>query len=81
MMSLPVLLPGPMFLLGGLCPWSHVPSRSGVSVQEGSLSRGVSEGRPPPESEKRAVSILLECFLFTCYKIIHCNKDDKCNSI
>ena len=25
-MSLSVLLPGPMFLLGGLCPWSHVPS-------------------------------------------------------
>ena len=34
MMSLPVWLPGPMFLLGGLCPWSHVPLM-GVSVQEG----------------------------------------------
>ena len=47
MMSFPVWLPGPMFLLGGLCPWSHVPSRVGVSVQGilcpgGSLSRGVS---------------------------------------
>ena len=31
MMSLPVWVPGPMFLLGGLCPWSHVPSR--VQVQ------------------------------------------------
>ena len=26
MMSLPVWLPGPMFLFGGLCPWSHVSS-------------------------------------------------------
>ena len=42
MMSLPVLLPGPMFLLGGLCPWSHVPSM-GVSVW-GSLSRGLCLG-------------------------------------
>ena len=31
MMSLPVWLPCPMFLPGGLCLWSHVPSR-GVSV-------------------------------------------------
>ena len=48
MMSLPVSLLGPMFLLGwgGLCLWSHVPSG-------GSLSRGVSVRetpgqRPPP---------------------------------
>ena len=34
MMSLPDWLPGLMFLLGGLCPWFHVPSG-------GSLSRGV----------------------------------------
>ena len=35
MMSLPVWLPGSMFLLGGLCAWSHVPS-------QGSLSKGLS---------------------------------------
>ena len=36
MMSLPVWLPGPMFLLGGaLCLWSHV-------LSAGSLSRGIS---------------------------------------
>ena len=37
MMSLTVWLPGPMFLLGGLYPWSHVPGGGlcpgGVSVQ------------------------------------------------
>ena len=67
MMLLPVWLPGPMFLLGGLYPWSHVPSRvvsvMGVTFQRGgSLFGGVSVGRPP-ESEKRAVHILLEYFL------------------
>ena len=36
-LSLPSLPPGPMFLLGGLCPWAHVPS-------EGSLSRGYLSG-------------------------------------
>ena len=68
MMSLPVWLPGPMLLLGGICAWSHVPSR-GVSVQRvvsvqgglcpgGSLSRGVSvQGvslteTPPPRTLK-----------------------------
>ena len=25
MISIPVWLPGPMFLLGDLCPWPHVP--------------------------------------------------------
>ena len=48
MMSLPVWLPGPMFLLGGLCPWSHVPSLGvsvqGASVQGGSLSGGFFPG-------------------------------------
>ena len=53
MVSLPVWLSGPMFLLGGLCLWSHVPSSvqgslcmgdlcPGGSVQGRSLSRGVS---------------------------------------
>ena len=53
MMLLPVWLPGPMFLLGGLYPWSHVPSRV-VSVMGGhfpeggfSVRGGVSVGRPP----------------------------------
>ena len=44
MMSLPVWLTGLMFLLGGLCLWSHVLSVGlcqGVSVW-GSLYRGVS---------------------------------------
>ena len=31
------LLPGPMFLLWGLCLWSHVPSGGGGSVQEVSV--------------------------------------------
>ena len=38
MMSLPVWLLGPMFLLGGLCLWSHAPL--------GGL-RGLSEGLCP----------------------------------
>ena len=48
MISLPVVLPGPMFLPGGLCPLSHVPSGvGGVSVLApmflpgGSLSGGM----------------------------------------
>ena len=45
-MSLPVWLPGPMFLPGGLCPCSHVPSR-------GSLPRGLC----PEESLPRGVSV------------------------
>ena len=46
-----VSVPGPMFLLGGLCPWCHVHSGGvyiqGISVQEGLCSGGVSVGRPP----------------------------------
>ena len=56
MMSLLVWLPGPMFLPGGLYPWSHVPSGEwslsgggslsiGVSVRRGSLLGGVSVRR------------------------------------
>ena len=37
MMSLRVWLPGPMFLVGGLYLWSHVPSKG--SLSGGSLSR------------------------------------------
>ena len=58
MMSLPVWLSNPMFLLGGL--WSHVPSR-GVSVS------GLPD-RPPPDrtplySKERAVRIHWNAFL------------------
>ena len=49
-----VCVPGPMILPGGLC--------LGTSVQ-GSLSRGISVGRPPPESEKWTLCMLLECCL------------------
>ena len=77
MMSLPVWLPGPMFLWeGGYLPGPMFflggsPSK-GVSVQWGTLSGGGSvweglSGRPPrtdpPYGEERAVCILLECFL------------------
>ena len=37
-MSLPVWLPVSMFLLVGLCPWSHVPSMG--SLLRGGLCRG-----------------------------------------
>ena len=62
MMSLPVWLPGPIFLLGrrvlcarslvpsgGLCFWSHVPSKGFPS--RGSLSRGSVPDRDPPWTE------------------------------
>ena len=58
MMSLPVWLPGPIFLLGrrvlcarslvpsgGLCFWSHVPSKGSPSRE--SLSRGSVPDRDP----------------------------------
>ena len=51
MMSFPVWLPGSMFLPGGLCP-GRLPVWEGLY-------------RETPESEKRAVLILLECFLVT----------------
>ena len=57
MMSLPVWLPGPMFLLEGLCLWCHVPPR-GVFVL-------CPPDRDPTYGEERAVRILLECFLVT----------------
>ena len=50
MMSLPVWLTDPMFLPGGLCLWSHAPSRGWGSLSKGSLSE-----------KQRAVRILLEC--------------------
>ena len=54
MMSLPVWLPGPMFLLGGLCPWSHVPSRGGGLHPEG---RGFAWGRWGLHPGERGVCI------------------------
>ena len=57
MMSIPLWQPGPMSLLGGLCPCSHVPAGGGGFVQRGSLS-----GRPP-YGEERTVCVLLDCFL------------------
>ena len=68
-----VSVPGPMFLLGGLCPWCHVHSRG--SISRGSLSRRVSvQGvsvRRPSESEKRTAHILLEFFLVSVYFCIN----------
>ena len=46
---------------GSLCP--GVDSLPRVSVQGNLCVRGVSVGRPLPQSEKQAVRILLECFL------------------
>ena len=43
MMSLPVWLSGPMFLLRGLCPWSYVPS-GGVYVEGGLYPGGLCPG-------------------------------------
>ena len=67
-------LPGPMFLLGGLCLWSHVPfGGGGVSVQgglcpgevfvQGGLCQGDPPDRDPLYDEGQVVRILLECFL------------------
>ena len=55
MISLPVRLPGPVFLLGGLCPWSNVPSRGvcllgGLHSMGGSVCRGL--GRPSASTRK-----------------------------
>ena len=73
MMSLPVWLPGPMFLPGrGICVSGPMFLGDGVSVQEGGGSiqeRGSVREIPLTETptrsygEERAVHILLECFL------------------
>ena len=55
MMSLPVWLSGPMFLLGGLCLWSHV--LMGGSPGEVSI-RVLSVQETPSNGEERAVRIL-----------------------
>ena len=85
MMSLPVWLPGPMFLLGrGVSAWSHVLS-GGLSVQGGlcpvgdsvgerSLSGRVCQVDPPdrpPYGEERTVCIVLECFLVILFTFIN----------
>ena len=46
MISLPVWLPGPMFLPGGLCLWSHVPSGR-VSITDTPFDRDLPGQRPP----------------------------------
>ena len=60
MMSPPVWLPGAMFIQG-----------RGVSIHGGESVQGVSVGRPP-ESEKRVVRILLECFLVHNFSSVSC---------
>ena len=71
MMSLSVWLPGPNNLQGGLCCWSHVPSRGSLSRRSlysvGSLSRGVSVGRPPriKKSGGTHPTGMLSCFYQT----------------
>ena len=75
----PFLVPGPMSFrgdgVGYLC--SHVPSGDGYTLPPGYLPRTLpsldtppAKGtwdqkypNPPPEPQKRAVRILLECFL------------------
>ena len=59
MMSLPVWLPGPMFLPGVFVP--GLMFFLGVSDQRGLCPGGLY--RETPQSEKRVVDILLECFL------------------
>ena len=74
MMSLPVWLPGPMFLPGGsvpcpmslpgVCLWGGDLSTEEICLKVGGgLPTEKGLGRHPPEPEKRAVRILLECFL------------------
>ena len=76
MMSLPVWLPGPMFLLGSLCLWSHVPSRwdsvSGPMFLPGQKPPPHRDLPPPTHGKERAVRILLKCILvvlFNCHKL------------
>ena len=66
LMSHPVWLPGPLFILGISVPGSMFLS-GGLCWGKGLCSWGPCPGRffvwRPPESEKRAVHIRLECFL------------------
>ena len=79
-MSLASWLPGPILLLGGLCPWSHVPSResypwshvpsrggpvAGPMFLPGGLPTMVGWLDPPNQKSRQYVRILLECFLVT----------------
>ena len=62
MMSLPIWLPGPMFLLVG------VSVNGSMFLPRGLCPGGSLSGRPPGQrlplySKERAVRILLECFL------------------
>ena len=74
MMSLPVWLPGPMFSLGVLCPWSHVPFGGSLfgglclekSLFRGCLSRGCfcRETPLPPNQKSRRYASYWNAFLF-----------------
>ena len=67
MMSLRVWLPGPMFLLGGLYLWSHVPSRGSLS---GGLCQRDPQQRPPLPQTGRADGMhptrMLSCLKLVC---------------
>ena len=70
MMSLPVWIPGPMFLPRGLCLWSHVSSGGSLVFVQGGLPDRDPPGRDPLDKDplygkERAVRILLECILVT----------------
>ena len=71
MMSLPVWLPGPMFLPGDLCLWFH-----GLSIRDplGQRSPGqISPAQRPPCTVKsgRYTHILLECILVALISSVH----------
>ena len=58
-----------MFLLGGLCPWSPVPSRR--SLSRGSLSiRLGGLCRETPPDQKSAVRISWNPFLFQLFNMV-----------
>ena len=63
MMSLPVWLPGPMFLQKGLCPWSK--------FLPGGLCPGVSVGRPPQNHKSRQYASFRNAFLFIYFLVSH----------
>ena len=52
MISLPVWLPGPMFLLVSLCPWSHIPSGGICLLGGGGLPPRGGWADPSPRTRK-----------------------------
>ena len=80
MMSLPVWLPGPMFLPGvsvsgpmflpgDLCPEGTLPEGSVRGLCSGGLVRETTQTETPPYGEERTVHILLECILIILFKL------------